>query len=1105
MRRHLTSTWFSCGLLACLALIAWPSVGAEDVSPSVATPNPKTVKSLTFEADIVPILQARCAKCHGGEKLEAGLDVRRRFSLVKGGDSGSALVLGKPDESLLFEKIEKNEMPPSDEGRLDDKQKALIKAWILSGASIAKDTEPPLEEAETPSRISEEDRNFWSFQTPVRPAVPPVQTRDRVRTEIDAFLLQKLEAKGLTFNPDASKEVLLRRLYFDLTGLPPTLEQADEFLQDTRPDAYEHLVTRLLDSPQYGERWARHWLDVAGYADSDGYLAADRLRPEAWRYRDYVIEALNQDLPYDQFVREQIAGDELTDWRRAEEITPDVERQLRATGFLRNALDPTYPGYTEPNEIHQVLADTMQIVSSSLLGLTVQCARCHSHKFDPISQRDYYSMQAVFLGAFDPARWQPSEVRSIPIATESQVARITERNKQVDERVAAIQASLAETTLRYRKKRVAEVFTELSHQLGKPFDASGLNPSWTAASAGTGKSWKANSTADQLEIQSIEGTAGYALVRFTRPVLMSGEFENSLVFSWKSQDGEPAASAAMQGVLLNLRDAAGNLVASAGYIDENNNLRGSPILGISTAANVLGKDLVDHNVKAYQQAVPKNDKAHALAANGTATVKIRRDPMGMITVQFDDGTVSDSMVVENRTMVTTIEIEFRRFVLEPGATFNGLTLHDFQLSAPPVEPLDAAQIEALALALTVAPDKRNAGQKELTARYPLSISLEDKDLAARYPEYAADSAKFTAAVTAEQGLKQVIQRIRGLTDLDDKPAAGKIMKRGDYDKPGATVDAGVPEVLSFAGFKYEPQPGYKTSGRRTAFAKWLTDVRNPLLARVQVNRIWARHFGRGIVPTQANFGRSGVKPTHPELLDWLATEFVRLGWSQKAMHRIMVTSTAYRQTADSHSAGMEADPENKLLGAWQPRRIEGEALRDSLLAVAGTLNPQMGGPPNQVAAKGDGSVIDTDTDAGRKRSVYQIVRRSQHLTLLDLFDTPVMEVNCPERSQSIVPLQALAMLHGPAADRAAKSVADRILGLTGSNDARIEFAYRLLFARLPRASEAQQVTAFLEAVREERLAGKATPTDAEQQAAWTAAWKEAALVLLNSNEFVFVH
>ena len=850
-----------------------------------AEPPAQTAATLTFETDILPILQARCAKCHGDEKLEAGFDVRRRFAILKGGDTGPAFVPGKPDESTLIERIEKNEMPPPDEGRLDDKQKALIRQWVLSGANTVKNPETPLEESEIASRISDDDRQFWSFKPPVRPPVPTVKSVDRVRTVIDSFLLEKLEAKGLTFNADAPKEVQVRRLYLDLWGIPPTIEQANEFLQDERPNAYDLLVDRLLAAPQYGERWGRHWLDVAGYADSDGYLAADRLRPEAWRYRDYVIEALNRDLPYDQFVREQLAGDELSDWRRGDEISPEVERQLRATGFLRTAMDPTYPGYIEPNEVHQVLADTVQIVSSTFLGLTVQCARCHSHKFDPISQRDYYSIQAVLLGAYDPARWQPSEVRGIPLATEAQEARVNDLNKKADERIAELAATSTELTARFRKRRILELLTA--------------------------------------------------------------------------------------------------------------------------------------------------------AASGTA--------------------------------------------------------------------IDPTLIDKLLAAVAIAADKQNAEQKELVAKHLPGAIWTDEELSKRYPEYGEDLTKLKAATAAEAALKKTIVKLRSLADVDEKAAEGRILRRGEHTKPGGVVTANVPEVLTPVGFQLDVKPGYKTSGRRLAFARWLTDPSHPLLSRVQVNRIWAHHFGRGLVTTQGNFGRSGTKPSHPELLDWLATEFIALGWSQKALHKLMLTSTAYRQSVDVDAAKTAADPENKLWGAWQPRRVEGEVVRDGLLAVGGKLNPQMLGAPSDVAGSADGAIIERDTDAGRRRAIYQIVRRSQHLTMLELFDTPLMEVNCPERTVSIVPLQALAMLHGPQADRAASGLSERVVPAAATDEERLVWLYRTLLTRLPRPTEQQQFLSFLAEIRKEQLLSKPTPTADDQLAATRVAWKEAALVLLNCNEFLFVH
>jgi hypothetical protein len=864
-------------LFAAIALIAAPAFAQEAAVPLAGD------KRLTFEQHVAPILEARCIKCHGGEKLEAGLDLRRKSLIVKGGDSGSALVAGKPDESLLLERIKSGEMPPKEEGTLDEKQRELIRAWIAGGAAIQGETEQPLEEVEPPSRLTDEDRQFWSFQPPVRATLPAVANTDRLRTPSDAWLLADLEAKGLSFAPDAPPEVLLRRLSFAVTGLPPTPDELAAFVADPHPDAYERAVDRLLAAPQFGEHAARHWLDVAGYADSDGYLAADRLRPQAWRYRDYVIDALNRDLPYDQFLLEQLAGDELSDWRRAEEITPQMARQLAATGFLRTASDPTYPGYTEPNEIHQVMADTLQIVSTSLVGLTIHCARCHAHKFDPVSQRDYYALQAILRPAQDPARWQPSETRGIPLASESQLARLNERNAQVDARVAQLNKELLELTIRTQLKQVAE----------------------------------------------------------------------------------------------------------------------------------------------------------ALGAAGS----------------------------------------------------------------------DAELVKQVVAALVVAAEKRTDEQKTLVAKYAPNITLDEKSLTAFSSEYAEHLAKLKAAIAAEAALKTQPVLIRGLTDLDDKPAACNLLVRGDYNKPGAVVEPSPPEVLQPAGYQFAPEAGYKTTGRRTALARWLVAPEHPLTSRVHVNRVWARLYGRGIVPTLANFGRSGAKPTHPQLLDALAVEFRERGWSQKDLYRQLLCSTAWRQASEASPAALTADPTNDLLSRWRAQRHTGEMLRDATLAIAGKLNGQMYGVPSPVAAQGDGSVLTADDAAGNRRAVYLIVRRSQHVTILDLFDVPMMEVNCPERGSSIVPLQALAMLHGPFAEQSAAALAARILReAPGDDSARIDFAWRLVYSRAPQPAESQAVAEFLAEIVHEKLGDSvATADSAARATAERAAWTQAALVLLNSSEFLYVH
>jgi hypothetical protein len=645
-------------------------------------------------------------------------------------------------------------------------------------------------------------------------------------------------------------------------GLPPTPEQLAEFLADDRVDAYDRLVERLLASPAYGERWGRHWLDVTGYADSDGYLAADRLRPEAWRYRDYVIQALNDDCPYDQFLTEQLAGDELSDWRKADTLTPQMKRQLIATGLLRTASDPTYPGYTEPNEIHQVLGDTLQIVSSTFLGLTIQCARCHAHKMDPISQRDYYSLQAIFLPALDPARWLPSEVRGIMMAPAAEVARIDQHNQKVTEQIKRLRTEETQLTVRYAKVRAAE----------------------------------------------------------------------------------------------------------------------------KEAAAIL-------------------------------------------------------------------------------ATFG----------------------PAAATRLTVAGALR-------------PVVFSEADLAARYPSYKQEAAKLQTSIAAQKALLQPRPPLlRALSDLDGKPPEGRILRRGDYTRPGEPVVAAVPAVLAPPGRQLDIKPGPHSSGRRLALARWLTDPGHPLTARVQVNRMWKHHFGRGIVATVANFGQSGARPTHPELLDWLATELVSSGWRLKAMHRLMVTSTAYRQTSDLSAAQKAIDPRNELLGTWRPQRHEGEVVRDSLLAVAGKLNAERFGPPAPVVQRSDGAVETADTPQCNRRSIYLIVRRSQHVTQLDLFDVPMMEINCPDRSVSTVPLQALVLLNGSFAERCAASLADRLLQSAPDEVSRIKAAYRLLYSRSPQPREIDQLREFLWAAARE-AAGARSPDGAAHRAAWV----QLALVLLNSNEFLYV-
>ena len=1084
----------------CGAYRAWLVVGWLGCGAVAAGAEPRR---LTFEDDIAPILEARCNKCHGEAQKKGNLDLRRKFTLLEGGDSGPGIDLEKPDDSVFLERILEGSMPPKEEGALDAKQIALLKEWIVTGAHTKAEKEAPLEVQDTVETVTDADRQFWSFVPPQRPEVPTVTAMDRVRTPVDAFLLQRLEAQNLTFNPDADKLVLLRRLTFDLHGLPPTPAQITAFAADTRPDAYERLVDELLASPHYGERWGRHWLDVAGYADSDGYLEADRERPQAWRYRDYVIKALNADKPYDQFLKEQLAGDELYDWRRADTLTPEMQEALVATGFLRTAADPTFEGYKEKIETHKVMADTTHIISSALLGVTLQCARCHAHKSDPFTQRDYYQLHAVLLAAYDPDRWIVSPQRNIPLASEPEQARIAAHNQQIDQRnaelladAAAFKQTLAEPLV---TAKLAPAFDSFAEPLAQAPEA--LH--WSVAQAGTSTGWKTKATEQGLVVEDITGKPGYAITRLTRPVSLGGDFQLEFDFQWNSQDQSPETNTAMQVVLLNLRDAAGNLVVSHGYVDENNNLRGSPVGGIALG----GPDVIEHYLKLHKQAAPPDEFARSLTAAGTARITVTRDGQGMIRSTWNDSVKPQELTGQSTARITHLEIEVRRFILTPGATFEGVTLQRLALQVGTGSLIAPEIREQIVAALKLPAEKRDEAQQKLLAEQGPTLVIEDAEFAQRSPEFTPRVEKLKADVAANNAQKQTVLEIRGLADLDDKPAAAKVLRRGDHNLLGAAVEPGVPAVLAPVNYQYAAQPGYKTTGRRLAFANWLIAPEHPLTARVHANRIWAHHFGRGIVPTLDQFGQSGEKPSHPELLDWLATEFIRLGWSQKQFHRLLLTSTAYRQTSDFDAAKAEHDPDNQLWWAWRPVRLEGEAVRDSILQVSGQLQREMFGPPVGVVSLGDGQVVAEQSPAGMRRSVYLKVRRSQPLTLLELFDTPRMEINCTQRTEAIVATQALTLSNSKFMETSAVTLAGHLAVTAGSEDpSRAELAWTTLLGRPPTATEQRFVAEFLDRVVQSVLGDQfATATPEQLRAARETAWVQVALALFNSNEFLFVH
>lgn len=863
------------------------SVLDSGVAASEPKPDQAVASEVTFEADVRPILKEHCFHCHGeGEELAGGLDLRLRKLIARGGDSGSSLDLQNPLESHLWQRIAADEMPPEDASkRPTAEQRQTLMDWLKAGAPVVG---PEPDSLAPGLHISQADRAFWSFQ-PIRSVrVPAVKNSARMATAIDGFLLRRLEQQKRTFAPRAQREVLIRRATLDLWGLPPSYEMVEAFLADSRPDAYERLIDQLLNSPHYGERWGQVWLDIAGYADSEGVTDSDAVRPHAYRYRDYVIDALNRDVPYDQFLIEQLAGDELVELDgdyNAEEI-----RLLTATGFLRTAPDGTGSGDNSAASRHETVHNTVEIVSSSILGLTVACARCHHHRYDPISQEDYYALRAIFEPAFDVPHWKSPQQRLVSLYTDrdrQQAAAIEAEAKKLDQARLAKQRELIEATF---EKQLAKLPEEIR-----------------------------------------------AAIREAREL------------PEKERSAEQAKL-----------------------------LRDHP------SVNVTAGSLYLYDKKAADEL--KADAERASQLRGTKPQE-----------------------------------QFLRAL---------------------VEPRGQACPESFVFA-------RGDHEQTLQAVEPAELRILDPDGTSGIPSNQAE---------------------------------------------------------------------LPTSGRRLAYARWLVSGRHPLVARVMVNRIWLEHFGQGLVKTPGDFGFLGSPPSHPDLLDWLASEFMQRGWSVKQLHRLIMRSEAYQQSARVRPDG---DAENRWLGRRVPRRLSAEALRDSLLCISGQLLPQMAGPSVPVMADSVGQFVVgiENLNAGRpqgvvdmkgqqfRRSIYVQARRSRPLASLDTFDRPAMTPNCLKRSSTTVSTQSLWLMNSAQIVELSRRFAQRVVGRAGfEHAAQVEWAWKLALGRPPTASEASRAATFLSEQAADYAANAPPAAKAAEKAAQEPSRELTDLchALLCSNEFLYV-
>jgi hypothetical protein len=978
-------------LLVLAALLAW---------------RPAPTGAELFRGGVAPLLAKRCLGCHDGARKRGGLDLSTRATAVAGGDSGPALVPGHSARSRLLEFVTgpKPRMPRTGT-KLTAEEVALLRRWVDAGAPW-------------PAGVvlkAQAEAVWWSLRPLARPAVPKVLGKQRVRTPVDAFLLAALEAKGLSFAPDADRRTLIRRLSFDLHGLPPALEEVEGFVGDHCPDAYERLVDRLLASPRYGERWGRHWLDVAHYGDTHGY-DKDKRRDHAWPYRDWVVRALNADLPYARFVEDQVAGDVLR---------PGDLDGVVATGFV--VAGPwDFVGHLELREgtvdkEKTRLLDRDDMVSSTLttfMSLTVGCARCHDHKFDPIPQKDYYRLQAVFAGVergdrrVDDPRARPERAR-----LQAERQRLAARLAEVRAKVAAL-ASAELTRHETEAARLRAEVTKAPRHAAGPASRSNGYHSGIAAPADVVK-WV------QVDLGRVVPLDAVRLVP-ARPV----DFRDAPGFGFPVRfrieaSDEPTFRAARL-----LFDATAADVPSPGDEPFQVSLAGQKGRHVRVTATRLWKRLNDHCFALAELEVDSGGKNVARGAAVTALDSIEAGLWG------------------------------KRHLVDGHDSRRALP--DLRPRAGLVERLRGVEAARTALVEKLIPRALRAERDEMEARRA-ALDARLKVLDAGVPIYAAKPIR---------------------------PRPIWVLHRGDVEQRRQAVTPGGLACVPGPSPDFALANSQDEGARRAALARWIADARNPLTWRSAVNRAWHHHFGKGIVDTPGDFGRNGALPSHPALLDWLAAEFREGGGSLKNLHRLLVTSTAYRQSSRQDAGAARLDGDNRLLWRANRRRLDAESVRDAVLALSGKLDLTMGGPGFELFRfKDDHSPVYDHEDSRSshdprtyRRTIYRFSVRSVPNPFLDCLDCADPNLNVPVRNSTLTALQALALLNNPFMVRQAGHFAERLRAAGPDIEDQVDLAYRLALGRPASAEERALVAAH---ARRHGLAA-------------------ACRVLLNCNEFVFV-
>jgi hypothetical protein len=1042
---------------------------ASSAAPSVSVESRSTSnQTIIFNRDIRPILADRCFSCHGPDpnKRQAGLRLDRpetALGALPKHPNLRAFVPGDPDHSEALRRILTTDpvliMPPvSSHLQLDATQKQLIRKWLIQGGAY---------------------QEHWAFTKPVREPLPEVQHKDWPKTDIDRFVLANLESHGMVPSPQADKPTLIRRVSLDLTGIPPTPAEVDAFVADTSPDAYSKLVDRLLASPRYGEQMAVQWLDYARYADSHGYQSD----PERhmWQWRDWVINAYNSNMPFDEFTIEQIAGD----------LLPNATLDQRiATGFNRNHRINDEGGIIAEEWRVEGVIDRVSTTSAVFLGLTMECCRCHDHKYDPITQKEFYSMSAYFNSIREQGIGSTASTdRGNNVPPLLKVPTI-EQQKKLDELAAQITA-LSEKNDALRKdfsKRVAEL---------KPTDPILAEPAGQILQVNLGGDISAvDGSANPVQAAFTgKGTPVFAASRFGKALRLDGtgsavnlgdsiHYDRTTPFSYgawiKPRGG---------GVFMSKMDAAGDFRGFDFYLDTDR-----------LAVHIIHK-WPDNVLKVRTQTtVAKNSWTHAFATydgSGRASgVKI-----------YFDGK-PQALEVLNDTLTDTIQTKSPVLIgKRDGSDFYTGDVYDARFYDHELSPSDVARVAMgadIRDILATDPADRTTEQQQQLSDFVVSTD----------PELAKVSLDLAAAKKKTAELESSIPDTMVMEELP-QPRDTYVLLRGEYDKHGDKVTPGVPAVL--------PPLPKDAPPNRLGLARWLVDPANPLTARVQANRLWEKFFGVGLVKTSENLGTQTEWPSNPELLDWLATEMVRLHWDLKAFQKEIVTSAAYQQSSAVTPEMMENDPDDRLIERGPRFRLTAEQVRDQALAVSGLLIEKIGGPSARPYEPSDlwsgnsfGNLAKYMPDQGDglfRRTIYTFIKRTAVPANLSLFDQPSREFCVIRRSRTDTPLQALDLMNDPTYIEAARVLAQHFMNDGSTTPAeRISDAFKRVTCRKPSDEELAILTGGFEKdlarfrknpdAAKKLLSVGTTPLDAKLDPAELAAYTLTSSIILNLDETV---